>query len=226
MSTLLIRLIGPMQSWGGKSAFEQRGTLPEPSKSGVIGLLCAALGRDRSEPLDDLCALKMGVRIDSAGELQFDFQTALNVAKADGGKGDTQLSKRAYLSDAAFWVALEGDKALLSQLQQALLNPVWPLFLGRKSYLPSYPIVDSENALIEADLQTALQQAPRIQFSEATSSQEQSPYRKCVVETDELEFSEQRQDVPLSFEVEKRSFSFRLVLNTWLEVTAKEVLYV
>ena len=47
MSTLLLALEGPLQSWGTSSRFSERGSGLEPSKSGVIGLLCAALGRRR-----------------------------------------------------------------------------------------------------------------------------------------------------------------------------------
>ena len=39
MSTLLLRLAGPLQSWGTDSKFEVRRTENEPSKSGVIGLV-------------------------------------------------------------------------------------------------------------------------------------------------------------------------------------------
>ena len=64
MATLLLRLQGPMQAWGVQSRFGVRDTGREPSKSGLIGLLCAALGREREAPLDDLASLNMGVRID------------------------------------------------------------------------------------------------------------------------------------------------------------------
>lgn len=128
MSTLLIRLAGPMQSWGLKSAFELRNTQLDPTKSGVIGLLCASLGRERNEPLNDFTALRMGVRIDKPGDLAFDYQTALNVARANGNPPGTQLSQRAYLADAAFWVGFEGDAVLFNKLHHALLNPVWPQF--------------------------------------------------------------------------------------------------
>ena len=46
-ATLLLRLQGPMQSWGTTSRFDERDTQLEPSKSGVLGLVCAAIGRDR-----------------------------------------------------------------------------------------------------------------------------------------------------------------------------------
>ena len=67
MNTLLIRLAGPMQSWGTQSRFFTRDTGHEPSKSGVIGVLCAALGWGREAPLDDLARLRMGVRVDRPG---------------------------------------------------------------------------------------------------------------------------------------------------------------
>ncbi len=51
MSVLLLRLAGPLQSWGTQSRFRVRDTGREPSKSGVIGLLCTALGRPRTAPL-------------------------------------------------------------------------------------------------------------------------------------------------------------------------------
>lgn len=139
--TLLMRLIGPMQSWGTQSDFTHRDTGLEPSKSGVIGLLCAALGRPRDADLSDLAALRMGVRVDREGILQKDYHTAQNVLKAGGGIKNTELSDRFYLSDAAFLVGLEGeDRALLEKLDAALRRPRWLLFLGRKAFPPSKPV--------------------------------------------------------------------------------------
>lgn len=144
MATLLLRLQGPMQSWGTTSRFDERDTQLEPSKSGVLGLICAALGRDRSEPLDDLASLRMGVRVDREGVPMRDYQTATGVLIATG-KPDlkrTVVSPRYYLSDAVFLVGLEGaDTALLEGIQAALRAPVWPLALGRKSFVPSMPVL-------------------------------------------------------------------------------------
>ena len=142
MTTLLLRLSGPMQSWGLQSRFEIRDTGTEPSKSGVIGLVAAALGRDRAEPIDDLARLRMGVRVDREGQMRRDYQTALDVAIASGGKlKDCQPSVRYYLADARFLVGLEGpDAALLERIDRALADPVWPLFLGRKAFVPSEPV--------------------------------------------------------------------------------------
>lgn len=47
MATLLLRLAAPLQSWGSDSKFETRKTDREPTKSGVVGLLAAALGLRR-----------------------------------------------------------------------------------------------------------------------------------------------------------------------------------
>lgn len=75
MTVLLLKLAGPLQSWGSGSRFTERGTQHEPTKSGVVGLLAAALGRRRTDPVDDLAALDFAVRIDQPGLLESDFQT-------------------------------------------------------------------------------------------------------------------------------------------------------
>ena len=127
MPTLLLRLAGPMQSWGTTSRFDERDSQLEPSKSGVLGLVCAALGRDRAEPVDDLARLKMGVRVDREGLLMRDYQTATGVVSA-AGKVDmdrTVISPRYYLADAAFLVGLEGDdRALLERIHAAFRSPL------------------------------------------------------------------------------------------------------
>lgn len=162
MATLLLRLQGPMQSWGTTSRFDERDTQLEPSKSGVLGLVCAALGRDRREPLEDLAALRMGVRVDREGVPMRDYQTATGVLIATG-KADlkrTVVSPRFYLSDAVFLVGLEGtDTALLERIQTALRNPVWPLALGRKSFVPGMPVCLPEG-LRSLDLLSALHSYP------------------------------------------------------------------
>lgn len=144
MHTLLLRLDGPLQSWGTTSRFDERDTQLEPSKSGVIGLLCAALGRDRAEPVGDLAALRMGVRVDREGVPLRDYQTATGVLRAADAKPEwdrTVVSPRFYLADACFLVGLTGDDLpLLQAVHEALRRPVWPLSLGRKSCAPGRPV--------------------------------------------------------------------------------------
>ena len=82
MSTLLLRLKGPMQSWGVSSKFDTRTTERAPSKSAIIGMLACALGRRRNESIDDLNALRFGVRIDDEGKLMRDYHTAKSAKSA------------------------------------------------------------------------------------------------------------------------------------------------
>jgi CRISPR system Cascade subunit CasD len=175
MHTLLLRLAGPMQSWGTQSRFLERDTGMEPSKSGVLGMLCAALGRRREDPIDDLAVLIMGVRVDREGVLRRDFQTARGVARASDkvrtGERNEQLqqdleedssrsvvSNRYYLADADFLVGLEGnDLTLLERADDALRAPHWPLSLGRKAFVPGLPVRLAHGGVRpNTDLRTAL----------------------------------------------------------------------
>jgi CRISPR system Cascade subunit CasD len=145
MATLLLRLVGPMQSWGTQSHFNHRDTGLEPSKSGVIGLICAAMGRDRTKSIDDLAALRMGVRVDREGLVKRDYHTAgkggFLRAKGEIEDKDLIVSQRFYLADAAFLVGLQSDDLdLLKVIDKRLSRPVWMLFLGRKSFVASEPV--------------------------------------------------------------------------------------
>lgn len=144
MHTLVIRLTGPMQAWGVQSRFTVRDTLMEPSKSGVVGLLCSALGRPRDADISDLAALEMGVRVDVEGRLEYDFHTAgrEGFLRASGAVERKQVipSERYYLAGAWFTVGLGGDHTLLSELEDRLQNPKWLPALGRKAFPPGLPV--------------------------------------------------------------------------------------
>jgi CRISPR system Cascade subunit CasD len=77
MNTLLMRLEGPLQSWGIRSRWVERDTTAAPTKSGVLGLLGCALGlRRESVELRALSdALWIGVRVDLPGTLLRDYHT-------------------------------------------------------------------------------------------------------------------------------------------------------
>ncbi len=157
MATLLLRLAGPLQSWGTRSRFSDRDTERFPSKSGVVGLLCAALGRPRSEPVDDLARLRMAARADLPGRLETDYHVTQDVPTADGSGRRTLPSYRHYLADAVFLIGLEGDDTLLAEVDQHLCRPVWPLFLGRKACPPSPPVW-IPGGLCDEPLETAVEQ--------------------------------------------------------------------
>lgn len=138
MATLLLRLAAPLQSWGADSKFETRKTNREPTKSGVIGLLAAALGlrRDDAAGLARLNGLHFAVRADREGSLLVDFHTANREEDRKKGKAP-YVTYRHYLQDAVFLVGLESeDTALLQELETALKYPVYPLYLGRRSCPP------------------------------------------------------------------------------------------
>ncbi len=158
MHVLLMRLAGPMQSWGTQSRFDMRDTGLEPSKSGVIGLICAAMGRPREASVEDLSSLRMGVRVDREGMMGRDYHTARNVIRADGSKGGVVPSNRYYLADADFLVGLEGnDPNLLKHVQDSLASPYWPLFLGRKAFPVTQPVYIVDGLRHDCDLHQAFQ---------------------------------------------------------------------
>lgn len=205
MSTLLIRLVAPLQSWGTQSHFTMRDTGLEPSKSGLIGLICAALGRPRSAPLNDLTKLKMGVRIDRPGIMQKDFQVVQDVLTANGKVGKYPvISNRYYLANAAFLAGLEGDRDLLEEIQHALQKPAWPLYLGRKAFIPAEPVWLSDGLHPDQDLATVLQDCGWL----VRWPQDKTPQYVLLV-LDDPRGSQQRNDVPLSFA--ERTFASRRV---------------
>jgi CRISPR system Cascade subunit CasD len=149
-AVLLLRLAAPLQSWGSASRYGRRNTDSRPTKSAVLGLLAAAQGRRRSDPVADLAGLRFGVRVDQPGVLLRDFHTVSGdrwpdrrLPTAAGGRRpldtSTQVTKRYYLADAVFLAAVEGDPALITTLADALRHPAFPLFLGRRSCPPATP---------------------------------------------------------------------------------------
>ncbi len=215
MPTLLLRLVGPMQSWGTTSRFDQRDTGKEPSKSGVIGLLAAALGIDRENwtDLEPLTHLSMGVRHDRAGVPKRDYQTAQHIISADRSKiHETAVTTRDYLADAAFLVGLKcEDRSFLERTHAALRAPVWPLALGRKSYLPSEPIW-IENGIQEALLREVLAQWPWIASQQKW---EELPEKLLISFESEDGSGLLKMDQPLSSFAERR-FGARFVRSEWI----------
>lgn len=215
MPTLLLRLVGPMQSWGTTSRFDQRDTGKEPSKSGVIGLVAAALGIDRENwtDLEPLTKLSMGIRHDRPGVPKRDYQTAQHIISADHSKvHETAVTTRDYLADAAFLVGLAtDDHALLDRIYKALDNPVWPLALGRKSYVPSESVW-MPDALRNLPLREALACWPWIA---SPQKWEKSP-EKLLLSLESADGSGVlKMDQPLSSFAERR-FGARFVSSEWV----------
>ncbi|MFG1918083.1 type I-E CRISPR-associated protein Cas5/CasD [Micromonospora sp. NPDC048898] len=156
MNGLLIRLAGPLQSWGDHSTFTERDTRAYPTRSALIGLIAAALGRHREHPIDDgdhdLGALQFTIRVDRPGTPLVDFHTvggglppARTVMTASGTRRPaataTIVSRRRYLSDAVFTVAATGALPTLTAIAAALDQPVWAPYLGRRSCPAEAPLL-------------------------------------------------------------------------------------
>ena len=205
MSTLLLRLAAPLQAWGTDSKFEVRRTNREPSKSGVIGLLAAALGLRRDADLTELSALRFGVRVDRNGEVIKDF----HMAKADK---TSYLTYRYYLSDAVFLVGLESeDRNFLEKIERALRNPCFPLFLGRRSCPPTLPLV---LGIREEALEIALREEEN-QNKDLKSIRQSHRYIRLDCGVGEQEGAVV-QDLPISFNPMKREFGYRRAKEIWL----------
>jgi len=210
MATLLMRIAAPMQSWGTQSNFTVRDTGLEPSKSGIIGLICAALGRPRSADLADLSELKMGVRIDREGVIKRDFHIVQDVLLGKGkGTKDSIITNRYYLADAVFLVGLEGGINILSTIQAALKAPVWQLYFGRKAFVPALPVWLKDGLRENQALEESLISYPWITEWKQSDIPE---FIRLVVEIPDGE--QIRNDVPLSFE--KRQFLARRVSTRML----------
>jgi CRISPR system Cascade subunit CasD len=217
MSVLLLRLAGAMQSWGDSSRFTRRLTRREPTKSGVLGLIAAAQGRRRADPVEDLVAMRFGVRVDQPGELQRDFQTARHPVTGRS----FPLSYRYYLADAIFLAGVEADRALLEGIADAIRSPEFPLYLGRRGFPPGAPIVHN---IVDSTLTEALAAADWI-ASERHRRSVHSARVELDIWRDETPTDRGREletqsvcDVPMSFDQERREYGWRTVVRDHTEV--------
>ncbi len=213
---LALRLEGPLQSWGFDSQYNRRNSGLMPTKSAIGGMCCAALGFPRGSSaeqdfLDKFGAVRMtAIAIPKQGtkrelpvrRLQ-DYHTVQNTRRASGALNtDCVLTHRQYLTDASFGVLLDGDSVLLGQVASALANPKWGIWLGRKTCIPSAPVLLGLASVREDALHLLIGN----QSIESFTRQE-----------DVESFSEGRDslpDTPVSFASERRLFSPRRVKTT------------
>ncbi len=161
---LILRLQGPLMSFGGPAVDSIRPTEQFPGKSLLTGLIANALGYRRYDH-EELQRLQErivhAVRIDREPASSYpltDYQTA-QVSSGDTGwttwgfaetrKGADQtapiLRYPEYWADAVCTVALRLEPAeetpRLEEVEAALTHPARPLFIGRKTCLPSGPLL-------------------------------------------------------------------------------------
>lgn len=242
-AVLVLRLAGPLQSWGAQGAFNVRETKPEPTKSGVTGLLAAALGLPRGAALDELLALRMGVRADVPGTLLRDYHvvsdfrgrplpqagvSAKGVQRPTSPAKYTHVTTRYYLQDALFVAALEGPRDLLDRLDGAVRAPHFPLALGRRSCPPTQPLV---LGVEEGDLEGVLHALPWQASQRARTGYAYKLGRRrgldgpfhpatlaCSVTLEHADGDDVLRDVPLSFDPHDRAFAGRRVRREWLRI--------
>ena len=176
---LILRLDGPMQAWGTHTFEDFRPSSLFPTRSGLLGLLGACLGIDRSDHagLEQLAqSVEFTVRADRAVRRPDveqliskaavklpDYHTILDARKVDGSTNKNAVeSRREYLFDAAFTVVI-GEKqnapVTLTAIADALLRPCFTPVLGRRSCPISRPLLDGppvEASDAKAALVTAL----------------------------------------------------------------------
>ena len=152
-SVLALYLDAPLQSWGHQSRFDRRTTLSYPTRSGVLGMLCAAMGLGKTDlaGLVRLDSLELAVYGFTAGSRLTDYHTVGGGydkkrqrqhigRKASGAAGDTVLTYRDYLQGGRFGTLLGGTVELLQELDAALRDPRWGIWLGRKCCVPASPV--------------------------------------------------------------------------------------
>ncbi|MEW2417479.1 type I-E CRISPR-associated protein Cas5/CasD [Streptomyces sp. NPDC046866] len=216
MSVLVLRLAAPLQAWGSSARFARRTTETAPSKSGVVGLLAGALGRQRDADLSDLAALAFAVRIDQPGTRIRDFQTAHH---ADTDKA-MPVSERFYLADAVFLAAVAGDDDLIHALYEAVRAPVYLPYLGRRSCPPQGPVElgirdgnDPAAVLHDEPWQAAAWHQKRHR------KQAMVPLPLLAEAAAGARLGTTLRDQPLSFDPAHRRYALRTVVSTSVDVS-------
>lgn len=212
---LALRLEGPLQSWGVDSQYNRRATGLMPTKSAVAGMCCAAIGADRGSDREGqilsgmaqllmLCvAIPRKVRGHDLDVRRLqDYHTVQDTRKADGSLKDCHITQRQYLTDASFGVVLAGDRTFIQELADALRDPRWGLWLGRKACIPTAPVLVGVFASQAEALNPLLGDQPLEQFTRQEEVESFADGRDSLP------------DQPLSFLSSKREFAPRRVRTT------------
>ena len=157
---LMLTLYAPTSSWGDIAVGETRDTWDRPSRSAVLGLIAAAKGLERADQQahEDLDAsVGVAVRLDAPGRALDDYHTAQTAPSSvirrlvnptrkqalEAGKPETILSRRYYRTDALATAALwnkPNASVSLAEIEQALRQPAFVLFAGRKANALGLPL--------------------------------------------------------------------------------------
>lgn len=217
VKTILLKLSGPLQSWGTTSHFETRQTNRYPSKSAIIGLLSACLGyrRDKDDQIYKLNDLEFAVRIDQNGQLLRDYHTAKKY-KSNGALERTYVTNRYYLEDAIFIVAVgHDDDQFIDNIEEGLKNPYFQPFMGRRSLpLPANFFIGSNHSSVIENLSSLPWQAA--EWFQKEHSNKVPIYADADLLSEEV--VHMRQDSVHSFSQKNRKFGFRGEARKLVEV--------
>lgn len=167
---LILRLDGPMQAWGTHTFEDFRPSNLYPTRSGLLGLLGACLGLERSDLAGQAnlaASVEFTVRVDGQlvrpgrdkpvakpGIKLPDFHTVRDARKVDGSANKFPVvSRREYLFDAAFTVAVgsrPGASVSLGQIAEALRRPRYTPALGRRSCPLTRPLLEGQVEAVSA----------------------------------------------------------------------------
>lgn len=229
-NTLFLYLEAPLQSWGERAQWSERDTALEPTKSGIVGLLACALGWAEDARIRELSqSIRVGVRCDQVGSpmILMDYHTVgggyatpqlltgEGKPKFSKGAPHTEPTKRYYLSDASFLVAVHAPPERIRQLTAAVQSPIWPMFLGRKSCVPTRPPFDGEGDF--DSLEHALRAHPARTMRPPSSSDRLRAVIECSADEDNS--LRRRDEITLP---SLRVFGTRYSREIWLKNVPRE----
>ena len=200
MKLIRLKLKAPLQSWGERARWDVRDTSNMPTKSAIIGMLGGCLGYPRGDKrLSELSErIHVAVRADNMGQLMTDFHTVqgtggtlLNAAGKTRSNGNTIITQRQYLQDAEFTVLIWGEEKMLVSCEHALLHPVWPPYLGRRSCVPAVPLIPDviEAESVDAAIRTFEQKMPLTSVLaeiEMLPGEQIEPHERMIERRDEV----------------------------------------
>ncbi len=222
MKTILLKLKGPMQSWGTSSHFETRNTDYYPSKSALIGIIAASFGyrRDQEQKIKELNELDFALRIDQPGMLLRDYHIAKKYKKT-GEFERTYVTNRYYMEDAVFVVAIShANDRRVEEIYEALQHPYFSPFMGRRSC----PVpLDFIIKMTEEDAVTALE---KLEWQAAEwYKKKYSDYRLEIYADKALipqGIATMRKDYVISFSQKERKFGPRFEVRKSINLSGSD----
>ena len=146
-----------------------------PTKRAIVGMIASALGYERKDPRSAELYKKLDLKYSIVNEpvILNDFQTIKPLRcqqnymnkfnkrnkfqTVDGAYQNKQLIKKIqYLQEAEYEVYVGGSDELLEEIYNAIKNPEYSLFIGKRSCIPNKPIVTEFNLIKKEELKNVI----------------------------------------------------------------------